>query len=645
MTQEQLKEAVKIRCVEQTFLRLFSQGRLNGTVHTCVGQEWSAVALCGQLGEADSVVSNHRCHGHYISFTKDYKGLIAELMGKGCGVCGGVGSSQHLHKGNFFSNGIQGGMVPVAAGLALAKKLSGEKGVVVAFIGEGTLGEGVVYETMNIASKWELPLLIVCENNRYSQSTPQDIALAGDICARAEAFSIRSFKSNTWDVDDLISAASESIQYVRTQGKPAFHLVETYRLNAHSKGDDDRDKAEIQKYQEKDSINAYARKNPGPYKEIEKEVQAEIDTIVTEMEKTPALLIDEYFPKSGVSDVPLEWRPENDVDKRYSTLINEFFTDAMKADPRVVFMGEDVLSPYGGAFKVANGLSDKFPDRVFSTPISEAAIVGIGNGLALAGFKPYVELMFGDFITLAFDQLVNHASKFHHMYNRQISCPLVVRTPMGGRRGYGPTHSQTLDRFLIGIDNVKTVALNRMADPRRIYQAIYSNEIHPVIVIENKSDYAKKYVYRKILNYQVLVSTGNFPWVRIAPAKALPDLTIFAYGGMLEIVLDTLEPLFNEFEVKVEVLAPTLISPCDIRPVLASVMQTRKLLVIEEGNMTGGVGAEIVAQLAASVTEHIQVKRIGALPVPIAACPSLEELVLPGPLLIINAAKEMVYGD
>ena len=171
--------------------------------------------------------------------------------------------------------------------------------------------------------------------------------------------------------------------------------------------------------------------------------------------------------------------------------MNDFFKENIIANEKMICIGEDILSPYGGAFKVTRDLSDIAPTRVFATPISEAAVVGISNGLALNGFKPFAEIMFGDFVTLAFDQIVNHASKFHHMFNKKVNCPVVIRTPMGGRRGYGPTHSQTLDKFLIGIDNVKTVALNTFFDPAIIYRSVME-EKHPVIVIENKTDYGKR---------------------------------------------------------------------------------------------------------------------------------------------------------
>ena len=154
-------EAYKIRHIEETLLDLFSMGKLFGTTHTCIGQEFSAIAIANALNDKDIIFSNHRCHGHYIAKTDDVEGLLAEIMGKSSGVCGGNGGSQHLCGKNFFSNGIQGGMVPVAAGMALGQKLN-DKGVVTAVcIGDGTMGEGVVYESMNMVSKWSLPLLIV----------------------------------------------------------------------------------------------------------------------------------------------------------------------------------------------------------------------------------------------------------------------------------------------------------------------------------------------------------------------------------------------------------------------------------------------------------------------------------------------------
>ncbi|MGG9972127.1 dehydrogenase E1 component subunit alpha/beta [Ferruginibacter sp. SUN002] len=633
-----IKEALTIRVVEEKFLELFSEGKLNGTVHTCVGQEFSALAFAGQLKKKDFVFSNHRCHGHYIAFTGDTRGLLAELLGKASGTCAGIGSSQHLCNNNFFSNGIQGGIVPVSAGYALGNKLKKNGAIGVVYIGDGTLGEGTLYETMNIISKWEIPLLIVCENNFYAQSTPQSVNLAGDIQARAAAFGIKTYKGNTEDPETLLQLANDAIQYVREETKPSFFLVETYRLNPHSKGDDDRDKAEIQQFREKDFLEIFSKEYGSYYNNyldaINKEVGDMVDAILLEGE----LDIDQYYEKTEIRNNE-EWLPIEPINKRQIELLNNFFKEKIVSNEQLVFLGEDILSPYGGAFKVAKDLSFIAPERVFSTPISESAIMGISNGLALNGFKSYAEIMFGDFITLAFDQIVNHASKFHHMFNKKVNCPVVVRTPMGGRRGYGPTHSQTLDKFLVGIDNIKTVALNTTIDPAIIYNSI-EIEKHPVIVIENKTDYGKKILNHQSKNFVYQRNQDAFPVVKVSPAVSAPSLTIVAYGGMADLMNNLLATIFLETEQKPELIIPSLISELPIDIIIQSLDVTGNLLVVEEGSAYASIGAELISQVVEKTDYKIKTKRIAAYPVPIPSVKNLEHTVLPDKERIIQEIKE-----
>ena len=633
-----IKEAIRIRRVEEKFLELFSAGKLNGTVHTCVGQEFSAVAFAGQLKKKDFIFSNHRCHGHYIAFTGDVRGLLAELLGKASGVSGGIGSSQHLCNKNFYSNGIQGGIVPVAAGYALGNKLRGEDAIGIVFIGDGTLGEGALYETMNIISKWEIPLLIVCENNFYAQSTPQQVNLAGDILSRASAFGIKTFEGDTWDPESLINNAQGAIDYVRTS-KPGFFLVNTYRLNAHSKGDDDREKEEVESYKNRDFLNIFSKGSPDYYNRYLEAINKEIDDLVDEILLENELPLESYYQhETIVSDT--NWVGLESIGKRQVELLNKFFRDKIVSDDRAVFLGEDILSPYGGAFKATKELSVLRPERVFSTPISEAAITGISNGLALNGFKPLGEIMFGDFMTLAFDQIVNHASKFHHMFNKKINCPVVIRTPMGGRRGYGPTHSQTLDKFLVGIDNVKTVALNTFFDPAIIYESIFSEE-HPVLVIENKTDYGKRILSHKHSHFLYERNEGAFPVVRVRPAVSAPTITIVAYGGQADEMSSILEAIFMETDLKPELIVPSLISQLPIDIIAQSASATGKLLVVEEGSGYAGIGSELLASVAERASGHIKMKRIAAHPVPIPAVKSLEHAVLPEKHRIIKEIKEI----
>lgn len=234
-----------IRRFEETLLALFEEGVLNGTTHACIGQEADAVAVMEHLAGSDHVFSNHRCHGHYLARTGDALGLLAEIMGKEAGVCHGIGGSQHICAPGFKSNGVQGGIVPAAAGIALAGQLDGSGMVSVVFIGDGTLGEGMVYETMNMAALWRLPLLVVCEDNRWAQSTPVAANLAGSMAARFEAFDIPVREVDSTDVVELSDIARAEIDAVRAGGGPRVLLIHTYRLCHHSKSDDERPAEEI----------------------------------------------------------------------------------------------------------------------------------------------------------------------------------------------------------------------------------------------------------------------------------------------------------------------------------------------------------------------------------------------------------------
>lgn len=252
------QKMVLIRQFENRLLELFAAGDLNGTTHTCVGQEAIAVALIEHLDARDIVFSSHRCHGHFLARFEDPEPLFAELMGRTTGVCGGRGGSQHLCRDNFYSNGIQGGYVPIATGMALAEKRKGSGAIAVAFIGDGTLGEGNVYEGANLASLWQAPLLLVVENNRYAQTTPIELALAGDIAARFAAFGLDVMERESNDVTELHPWCGEAVAQVRTRGRPMILILHTYRLNAHSKGDDFRPAEEIERWRRQDPLRLIA---------------------------------------------------------------------------------------------------------------------------------------------------------------------------------------------------------------------------------------------------------------------------------------------------------------------------------------------------------------------------------------------------
>jgi TPP-dependent pyruvate/acetoin dehydrogenase alpha subunit len=277
------REMLLIRKFEETILELFDQGLLQGTTHTCIGQEQIAVAAMAAIEPArDVVFSNHRCHGHYLAFTHDAYGLICEIMGKQDGTCQGVGGSQHLQRGNFYSNGIQGGVVGNATGIALAERLRRSGAVTLAFLGDGTLGEGLVYESLNIASLWHLPILYVVENNRYAQSTPIELALAGSIPDRFSAFGIPVVATESQDPEDLAATFGHAVAGVREQGRPGALIIETYRLAHHSKSDDHRDPREVAEYRSRDPILLLeSTLPPEETRRIDQEVSGELATVVS----------------------------------------------------------------------------------------------------------------------------------------------------------------------------------------------------------------------------------------------------------------------------------------------------------------------------------------------------------------------------
>lgn len=636
-----IKTLLRIRNVEQTFLDLFSQGKLNGTVHTCIGQELSAVAFAGQLKKSDFVFSNHRCHGHFISYTHEWKSLMLELLGKKDGICGGVGSSQHLHHYNFFSNGIQGGIMPMAAGFALGNKLKDNNSIGVVYIGDGTLGEGVVYETLNFISKKEIPLIVVCENNKYAQSTPIEYNLAGSIELRAKAFGLEFRNTSTLgEKPTIIDEAKDSIDWVRANKKPLFHLVDTYRLKAHSKGDDDRELSEIKEYEGRDFLNLLQKKDPEYFNRENTKIKNEIDQFIENALESGEMSIEDYM--ININDTEnleeIEFEPYIEKPGRLVQKMNNSFKTLLE-DDKVVFIGEDILDPYGGAFKVSKGLSDQFPERVIGTSISEGLIAGVSNGLALNGFKPFAEFMFGDFTALAFDQMINHASKIYNMYNKKITCPVVFRTPMGGGRGYGPTHSQSLEKHYIGMDTFEICATNRYIDPAIILEYLYERQ-HPSLLIENKVDYGKNSTLKLPEGYEMLQSIEKLPSLLIRPTYDVATTTIITYGGSSDIVVNNIENYFYEYDSLVQVLILTKIDPIP-KALLKTVLQnTETVLFVEEGNSGGTVGDYFISYLAQNY-DHLKLKSISSKRISIPSVKSLEDSVLVKENSIYNVLNEI----
>ncbi|HYR58489.1 MAG TPA: thiamine pyrophosphate-dependent enzyme, partial [Chthoniobacteraceae bacterium] len=643
---ETLRRAILIRLFEEKLLALFSEGKLSGTVHTCIGQELSALAVAAALREGDWIFSNHRCHGHYLAWTGDARGLLAEIMGLPSGICAGRGGSQHICRDRFLSNGVQGGGVPIAAGCAAALKIAEPGRIATSFIGDGTLGQGVVYETLNLASRWSLPLLVVLEKNGYAQSTATATTIAGSVRGRFEAFGVKCFEATIWDRETLFATAREAAEYVRRERVPAALSVECFRLKAHSKGDDNRSPELIAEFAARDPLHVFEREFPESYARMRIECEIRLRDILAELERSPAPIRETL----GAAPEPARvWKPAALIPEipsvRSQPRVVERVRDGLRHllanDPRVILIGEDMEDPYGGAFKATKGLSTDFPGRVRNTPISEAAITGVGNGLALAGMRPFVEIMFGDFITLAADQIINQASKFAYMYAGQVAVPVVVRAAMGGKRGYGATHSQCLERHFFGTPGLNIVALNSVCDPALLLHRIHERLDEPCLLLENKLLYGMSVRSHSPDGRVWLENGADFPTLKL-DAHGRGDVTVVTYGGMVDEVEEAVRRAFEDDEIIGEVLVPTRVFPLDVAPIVESVARTGRLLVVEEGQGFAGFGSEVLAACAERLPgAGLRTARVCAEPHPIPCSRELEKFALPGVDEVLAALQKL----
>jgi len=284
----------------------------------------------------------------------------------------------------------------------------------------------------------------------------------------------------------------------------------------------------------------------------------------------------------------------------FARTLGNAFKELLEKDPRTVILGEDISDPYGGAFKVTRGLSTAFPDRVRSTPVSEGAITGVSAGLAMAGFRPITEIMFGDFMGLCFDQILNHISKYEAMYNGRVSCPVVMRAPSGGGRGYGPTHSQSLEKYFLGIPHLRVAAASLYHDPLETFRFFLSQD-SPVFYTEHKMLYPMEMSVpvNGTLNDLMAAwypAANGLPTLSLAPVgREDCALTLLAYGYQASVAEKIIHELAVEDEIFVELLVPGELRPMSFDPIVASVNQTGQLITIEEGTAGNSWGTEVAS--------------------------------------------------
>ena len=632
--------AQAIRATETLLLDLFSKGQLSGTTHTCIGQEFCQMAVVRALWHADdAVLSNHRNHGHFLTYTGDFVGLVAELMGREAGVCGGRGGSQHMAFRHFHSHGVQAGMTGIAVGLARAREMECSKGIVAVIIGDGTLGEGLLYESMNLASVWPAAVLFVVEHNGIAQTTKTAGTTGGDVLARGAAFGLSARRVSDAD-PALWRIAAEAVDEVRATRRPGFLVIDTCRLGPHSKGDDLRAESEIAFIRARDPIARLGdRLAPEQRAGIDRSVadlivQVAVAAAASPEATSPGKAASLFRPPTGLADISTATRTVR-------AALNATIDGLLNDDPRTIVMGQDLHDPYGGAFKVTAGLSQRYAGRVVSTPISEGALTGAAIGLALAGYRPIVEIMFADFLTLCADQIYNHAVKFAGLFP-QFAVPLVIRAPAGGRRGYGPTHSQSPENIFAAIPGLTVLFGSQRHDTGALLRNAVLHWPYPTLFLEHKLLYGAtedRGCYRPLAEHGGDIGGAAFPTMcRRSPSA---DGAIITYGGMLPLVEHAAQRLADEEELILDILVPALLAPLPRNALVAALSGYHAIVIAEETHSGYGIGAELIACLAEAGYRGT-VRRVGAPPVPIPAARALESAMLPDADTVVAAVLDAI---
>ena len=547
-----IKQAVNIRAFEQSLLNAYSKGHLNGTVHTCIGQELFPVLLSEKIKHLRKlVVSNHRGHGHFLGlYPQKEDELLQEIMGLPNGVSGGYGGSQHLIGDEFLSNGIQGGMIPTLAGAVEALKRKGvEPCIGVGYIGDGTLGQGVLYESLNFIGIRKLPILIVLDDNNYAQSTNTSTWINGLLDSRFKGFGLEYTEINMRVFDGDFNSLNTKIDSIINNvllNKPTVIRVLSNRLKSHSKGDDNRPDDYIKSINSEDFLTRKLTNDTDLHDYFERRLRHFENRTEYYFNSDQV-----EFPYKQTKNHNLSFQEQQSYHGTFNHLINRALRNTLNLNNDLLMLGEDIRDVsrpgeklYGGAFKVTKGLSTEFDERLLNCPISEQLIVGFALGYSLRSSGSIAEIMFGDFLTLTLDQLLQHAAKFKTMYGVEMKIPFIVRTPMGGKRGYGPTHSQSLEKHFLGINGLNVFALNHRLCPDSFYKEILATQT-PTLIIENKILYTLK--YRPLPEFYEFTSWTNDHFVMEVKGEE-PIATIFCYGEGLNVAEQVADILLDEEE-------------------------------------------------------------------------------------------------
>ena len=615
---ELYKKLLYPRLVEEKMLILLRQGRI-GKWFSGIGQEAIAVGSTMAMQQDEYILPMHRNLGVFTARDIPLKKLMAQWQGKASGFTKGRDRSFHFGTQDYKIIGMishLGPQMAVADGIALADNLKKANKATLVFTGEGATSEGDFHEAINVASVWNLPVIFLIENNGYGLSTPTNEQYkCKNLVDRAIGYGIEGIQLDGNNVLEVYETVSKIAEGIRKNPRPVLLECLTFRMRGH-------EEASGTKYVPTELMEEWAAKDPLDNFQkylVEQNVlsNSEIDDLKSGFKKEISLNVEAAFLEpeptidvnQEIQDVYFSYQQEItkpgvlQTNKRYLDAITDGLDLAMQKHSNLIIMGQDVAE-YGGAFKITDGFVKKFgKDRVRNTPICESAIVGAALGLSINGYKSVVEMQFADFVTVAFNQIINNLAKTHYRWGEKAD--VVIRMPTGAGTGAGPFHSQSNEAWFTKTPGLKIVYPAFPAEAKGLLLAAVEDP-NPVLYFEHK------YLYRSLSN---LVPDGYYT-TEIGKAAVLAKgdkFTIITYGLGVHWALEYLKnyPFCGMHLVDLRTL-----QPWDKETVDAAVKETGRVLIMHEDTLTNGFGAEISAWIA----EHC----FNYLDAPIIRCASLD---------------------
>ncbi len=654
---------VLIRTCDERIRRGLSGGEFACTYWPATGQEAIAAALGTVLRIDDQLVTTYRGLHDQIAKGVPLGPLVAEILTRETGVNAGKGGAMHISyptAGLVLSTGIVGSGLPIATGVGMALRLMGSEHVAVASFGDGATGTGSFHEAVNLAALWQLPVVLLCQNNRYAEMTPTAEAQpVATVAERATAYGIAATIVDGNDPDAVHGALAAAVERARGGGGPTLLECTTFRLFGHYFGDPMRyiPAEELEAARKAEPIARYRSTLLGDdvmteeiAQEIERQARDEVEAafsaaLAADLPSGFAAKVDVYGESNEAARASRAAEAAgaagvDDAGGSVTTMsmreaLNRALDRALATDPDVVLIGEDIADPGGGISQITKGLSTTHgADRVRDTPISEAAIVGAAVGAAAAGLRPVAEVMIMDFVSIALDQLVNHAAKSRFMSGGRLAMPLTVRTAVFGGIGSGATHSQTLESWLAHIPGLKVVVPSTPADAMGLLTSCIFDD-DPCVMVENVALYGTSGPVPDG-DHRVPIGSAHVAW-------AGTDVTIVTYGRTVRDALAAAEELAAE-DVDVEVVDLRTLVPLDTETVLESVGGTRRCVVAHHATRFAGFGAEVAGLVHEELFGELEapVQRVGAAFAPIGSAATLEAAVMPSPSSIADAVRDAV---